>query len=87
MKPRLWIAGALAALALLLVAFAAVVPFMDEPPAGIAGSIAGLFIAAEILAALAILVAGRELYARLRAKLDELRAELSEQPSKENDHE
>ena len=87
MKARLWVAGTLAALALLLVAVAAAVPFMDEPPAGVVGSIATLVIAAEILAALAILVVGRELYTKLWEKIEALRAELSEQSSKENEHE
>ena len=80
---RVWIAGVLAALALVLVAVAAVIPFMHEPPAGTIGSIATLMIAAEILAALAILVVGKELYAKLWERLQALRAELSEQASQE----
>jgi len=84
---RVWAAGVLAALALLLVAVAAAVPFLDELPAGMAGSIATLVIAAEILAALAILVGGKAMYATLRAKLQSLREELSEKPSKEKHHE
>ena len=68
-------------------AVAAAVPFMESPPAGVAGAIATLVIASEILAALAILVVGRELYMKLWAKLQSMRAELSEKTSKENNHE
>lgn len=79
----MWVAAALAALALLLVALAAAIPFMQEPPAGRIGSIATLVIAAEILAALAILVVGKELYTKLWERLQALRAELSEHSSQE----
>lgn len=78
---RLWIAGALAAVAVLLAVIALAVPFMDDPPAGVVGSIATLLIVAEVFAALAILVVGRELYAKIWAKLQSMRAEL------ENDRE
>lgn len=84
---RIWIACVLAAVALVLVAVAFIVPFMDAPPAGVAGSIAGFLIAAEIFAALAIIVVGRELYGKLWAKLQAMRAELSELPTKGDDHE
>jgi protein-S-isoprenylcysteine O-methyltransferase Ste14 len=75
---RIWIAGALAAVALVLAGVAVSVPFMDAPPGGVVGSVATLFIAAEIFAALAIVVVGRELYGKLWAKLQAMRAELSE---------
>lgn len=65
---------------------AAAVPFMDDPPAGIAGSIATLVIAAEIAAAIALVVIGRELYTKLWARLQALREELSEPPKKGEDH-
>lgn len=86
-KYRLWAAGIFAAIALALVAIAAAVPFMDDPPAGVAGSIATLVIVAEIFAAIAILVVGRELYAKLWAKLRAMREELSEPPKRGEDHE
>ncbi len=86
-KHRLWIAGALAAVALVLAAIAAAVPFMEAPPGGVVGSIATLVIAAEVSAALAILVIGKELYGKLWAKLQSMRAELSEQSSRGDDHE
>ena len=76
---RLWIAGVLAAVALVLAAIAFLVPFMDAPPGGVVGSVATLFIAAEVFAALAIIVVGRELYGKLWAKLQAMRAELSEE--------
>lgn len=76
---RLWIAGGLAAIALILVAIAAVLPFMDNPPGGVAGSIATLVIVAEVFAALATVVVGRELYGKIWAKLQSMRAELSKQ--------
>lgn len=84
---RLWAAGIFAACALILVGIAAAVPFMDDPPAGIAGSIATLVIAAEIAAAIALVVIGRELYTKLWARLQALREELSEPPRKGEDHE
>lgn len=84
---RLWTAGIFAAVALILVGIAAAVPFMDDPPAGIAGSIATLVIAAEIAAAIALVVIGRELYTKLWARLRALREELSEPPRKGEDHE
>lgn len=84
---RLWTAGIFAAVALILVGIAAAVPFMDDPPAGIAGSIATLVIAAEIAAAIALVVIGRELYTKLWARLQALREELSEPPRKGEDHE
>ena len=83
---RLWAAGIFAAVALILVGIAAAVPFMDDPPAGIAGSIATLVIAAEIAAAIALVVIGRELYTKLWARLQALREELSEPPKKGEDH-
>ena len=76
---RLWIACVLAAVALVLAAIAVSVPFMDAPPGGVVGSIATLFIAAEVFAALAIIVVGRELYGKLWAKLQAMRAELSDE--------
>ena len=84
---RLWAAGIFATVALILVGIAAAVPFMDDPPAGIAGSIATLVIAAEIAAAIALVVIGRELYTKLWARLQALREELSEPPKKGEDHE
>jgi hypothetical protein len=85
---RYWFAGVLAAVALLLAGIAAAVPFMDEPPAGIVASVATLLIAAEVFAALAILVVGRELYVKLWAKLQAMRGELSENSStRGNNHE
>ncbi len=86
-KHRVWIAGVLAAVALVLAGIAAAVPFMDAPPGGALGSIATLVIAAEVSAALAILVVGKELYAKLWAKLQAMRAELSEQSTRGDDHE
>jgi hypothetical protein len=74
-KHRLWIAGVLAAVALILAAVAATVPFMDEPPGGVAASIAALVIAAEVFAALAILIVGKELYGKLWAKLQSMRSD------------
>lgn len=85
-RHRLWIAGALAAVALALAAIAAIVPFMDAPPGGVAGSLATLLIVAEVFAALAILVVGRELYAKIMAKLQAMRAELSEKTPKGEDN-
>ena len=84
---RLWAAGIFAAVALALVGIAAAVPFMDDPPAGIAGSIATLIIAAEIAAAIALLIVGRELYTKLWTRLQAMREELSESPKKGEDHE
>ena len=55
------------------------VTFMDAPPVGVLGSVAALFIAAEIFAALSIVVVGRELYGKLWAKLQAMRAELSKE--------
>ncbi len=74
-KHRLWIAGVLAAVALILAAVAATVPFMDEPPGGVAASIAVLVVAAEVFAALAILIVGKELYGKLWAKLQSMRSD------------
>jgi predicted component of type VI protein secretion system len=74
-RSRLWIAGVLAAVALLLAALAAAVPFMDHPPGGVAGAIATLVIAAEVFAALAILLVGKELYAKIWAKLQAMRSD------------
>jgi hypothetical protein len=59
----------LAAVALTLAAIAAAVPFMDEPPGGVAGAIAALAIGAEVFAALAIVIVGKQRYTKLRAKL------------------
>ena len=78
---RLWIAGVLAAAALALTAIAFLVPFMDAPPGGVVGSVATILIAADVFAALAIIVVGRELYGKLWAKLQAMRAELSEESS------
>ena len=86
-KTRLWIAGAFAAVALVLLAIVVAVPFMDEPPGGIAGSIATLLIAAEVCAFIAILVVGRELYGKLWAKLQAMRADLSEDSQGGHKHE
>ena len=86
-RQRLWIAGLLAAIALVLAGTAAVVPFMDAPPGGVVGSLATLLIVAEVFAALAILVVGRELYGRLMAKLRAMRAELQAETSRGNDNE
>jgi len=74
-KCRLWIAGALAGVALALAAMAAAVPFMENPPGGVAGAVAALVMAAEIFAALAILIVGKEFYARIWAKLQAMRSE------------
>jgi hypothetical protein len=74
-KSRLWIAGALAAVALMLAAIAVAVPFMEHPPGGIVGAIATLVIAAEVFAALAILIVGKELYAKIWAKLQAMRSD------------
>ena len=79
---RLWIAGVLAAVALILAAIAVIVPFMDAPPGGVAASIATLVIVAEGFAALAIIVVGRELYGKLWGKLQSMRAELSEKSTR-----
>lgn len=83
---RLWIAGALAAVAVLLAVIALAVPFMDDPPAGVVGSIATLLIVAEVFAALAILVVGRELYAKIWARLQSMRAELENDREGGRDH-
>ena len=72
---RLWIAGVLAAIALVLLAIAAAVPFMEEPPGGVVGSIATLAIVAEVFAALAILIVGKELYGKIWAKLQSMRSD------------
>ncbi len=72
---RIWIAGVLAAVALILAAIAAAVPFMDEPPGGVAVSVATLVIAAEVFAALAILIVGKELYGKIWAKLQSMRSD------------
>ncbi len=74
---RLWIAGVFAAIALTLAAIAVAVPFMDEPPGGVVGAIATLFIAAEVFAALAIVLVGKEVYAKIRVKLQSMRSELT----------
>ncbi len=74
-RHRLWIAGVLAAVAVILAAIAAAVPFMDEPPGGVAVSIATLVIAAEVFAALAILVVGKQLYGKIWAKLQSMRSD------------
>ena len=73
-KTRLWIAGTLAAVALVLAAIAAAVPFMEAPPGGVAASIATLVIVAEVFAALAILVVGKEVYGKIWAKLQSMRS-------------
>ena len=86
-RQRLWIAGVLAAIALVLAGIAAVVPFMDAPPGDVAGSLATLLIVAEVFAALAILVVGRELYGKLMAKLRAMRAELQAETSRGKDNE
>ncbi len=72
---RLWIAGVLAVVAITLAAIAAVVPFLEEPPGGVAASIATLLIAAEVFAALAILIVGKEMYGKLWAKLQSMRSD------------
>jgi len=72
---RLWIAGVLATVAVILAVIAAVVPFMDEPPGGVAASIATLVIVAEVFAALAIIVVGKELYGKIWAKLLSMRSD------------
>ena len=84
-KHRLWLAGVLAAVAVVLAGIAFAVPFMDQPPGGIVGSLATLFIVAEVFAALAILVVGKELYGKIWAKLQSMRAELSENSSRGRD--
>lgn len=86
-KLRLCIAGAFAAAALVLLAIVVAVPFMDEPPGGIAGSIATFLIAAEVCAFVAILFVGRELYGKLWAKLQAMRAELREDSQRGSNHE
>ena len=72
-KTRLWIAGTLATVALALAAIAVAVPFMEAPPGGVMGSVAILVIVAEVFAALAILVVGKELYGKIWAKLQSMR--------------
>ena len=72
---RLWIAGVFAAVALLLAAVTVAVPFMEAPPGGVAGSIATLLIVAEVFAALAILIVGKELYGKIWAKLQSMRSD------------
>lgn len=72
---RLWIAGVLAAIAVVLAAIAAAVPFMNEPPGGVAASIATLLIVAEVFAALAILIVGKELHGKIWAKLQAMRSD------------
>lgn len=74
-RHRLWIAGVCAAVALLLVAVTVAVPFMEEPPGGVMGSIATLLIVAEVFAALAILIVGKELYGKIWAKLQSMRSD------------
>ena len=86
-RHRFWIAGVLAAVALVLAGIAATVPFMDAPPGGVVASLTTLLIIAEVFAALAILVVGRELYGKIMAKLQTMRAELSEQASKGENNE
>jgi len=76
-KLRLWIAGTLAAVALLLAAIAVAVPFMEARPGGVAGSIATLVVVAEVFAALAILVVGKEAYGKILAKLQSMRSDNS----------
>jgi hypothetical protein len=73
-KSRLWIAGVLAVVALVLATIAAAVPFMQDPPGGVVAAIATLVIAAEVFAALAILIVGKELYAKIWAKLQSMRS-------------
>ena len=85
-RQRLWIAGVLAAIALALAGIAVLVPFMDAPPGGVASSLATLLIVAEVFAALAILVVGREVYGKIMTKLQAMRAELSEEKSKGEDN-
>ena len=72
-KTRLWIAGTLATVALALAAIAVAVPFMEATPGGVMGSVATLVIVAEVFAALAILVVGKELYGKIWAKLQSMR--------------
>ena len=74
LKIRLWIAGTLAAVALVLAAIAVAVPFMQAPPGGVVGSIATLVIAAEVFAALAVVVAGKQVYGKIWAKLQSMRS-------------
>lgn len=74
-RHRLWIAGVSAAVALLLVAVTVAVPFMEAPPGGVVGSIAMLLIVAEVFAALAILIVGKELYGKIWAKLRSMRSD------------
>ena len=73
-KTRFWIAGTLATVALALAAIAVAVPFMEAPPGGVAASIATLVIVAEVFAALAILVVGKEVYGKIWAKLQSMRS-------------
>ena len=72
---RLWIAGVMAAVAIVLAAIAAAVPFLEAPPGGVAASIATLFIAAEVFSALAILIVGKDLYGKIWAKLQSMRSD------------
>ncbi len=73
-KSRLWIAGTLAAVALVLAAIAVAVPFMQAPPGGVVASVATLVIVAEVFAALAIFVVGKELYGKIWAMLQSMRS-------------
>ena len=72
-KVRLWIGGSLAAAAIVAVLLAAVVPFMGLSGGKTAAVIAALVIAAEVLAAVALLVLGKEIYRHIQAKLRELK--------------
>ncbi len=74
-RHRIWIASVLATVAIVLVTIAFAVPFMETPPGGVVGSIATLMIAAEVFAALAILIVGKELYGKLWAKLQSMRSD------------
>lgn len=72
-KVRLWIGGSLAGAAIVAVLLAAVVPFMGLSGGKTAAVIAALVIAAEVLAAVALLVLGKEIYRHIQAKLRELK--------------
>lgn len=75
---RLWLGGVLAGVAVAAALGALAVPFLGFSAGAAAGYAAGLLIVAEVLAAGALLVLGKELYRALRAKLDALRSSLDE---------
>lgn len=75
---RLWLGAGLAAAAISAAFTAVAMPFLDLSAGETAGYVTGLLILAEILAAAALLVLGKDLYQALRSKLESLKSSLED---------